>query len=92
MSHALAVSALIGSIVDNDHLVCLNVTIRSQNKSEILLRKLDDDYFGAQKESDVSAAAASHTAAESYESEEPSPDEDVPAASCGDVGTSLVHI
>ena len=44
-----------------------------------------------QDDSDASAAAASHAAAESYESEEPSSDEDAPAALCVDLGASLVH-
>ena len=72
-----------------------NVTIRTQDESEFLLHELNDDYFGAQDNSDTSAAAASPAAAaESYESEEPSSDdyEDAPAAHCVALGASLVHI
>ena len=47
-------------------------------------------FFGAQDDSDASAAAAS-PAGESYESEEPSSDGDAPATLCVDLGTSLVH-
>ena len=46
-------------------------------------------FFGAQDDSDASAAAASP--GESYESEEPSSDGDAPVALCVDLGTSLVH-
>ena len=58
-----------------------------QDESELLLRELDGDYFGAQNDSDASSAATSHAAAESYESEEPSADdyEDAPAARCVDL-------
>ena len=41
------------------------VTIRTQDESELLMRQLDDEYFGAQDNSDASAAAPSHAAAES---------------------------
>ena len=57
----------------------------------MLLRELDDDYCGLQDDSDASAAAASHAAAESHESQEPSSDEDAPAERCVDLGASLVH-
>ena len=67
------------------------MTIGMQDDSELLLRKLVDDYFGAQDDSDASAAAASHAAAVSYESDEPSSDEDAPAARCVDHGASLLH-
>ena len=67
------------------------VTIGMQDESELLLRELDDDYFGALDDSDASAAAAS-AAAESYESKEPSSDEDAPAARCVDLDAALVHI
>ena len=68
------------------------VTIRTQDESELLLRQLDDEYFGAQDDSDASPEAASRAAAESYESEEPSSDEDAPAARCVDLSASLIHI
>ena len=58
----------------------------------VLLRELYDDNFGAHGDSDASAAAASDAAAESYESEEPSSDEDAPAARYVDLGASLVQI
>ena len=69
------------------------MTIGMQDESELLLRKLDDDYFGAQDDSDASTAAVSHAAADSYESQEASSDdyEDAPAARCVDLA-SLVHI
>ena len=41
-------------------------TIGMQDECELLLRELDDDYFGAQDDSEASAAAASHAAAEPY--------------------------
>ena len=47
-------------------------------------------FFGAQDDSDASAAVA-YPAGECYESEEPLPDGDAPAALCVDLGTSLVH-
>ena len=53
------------------------VTIGMQNESELLL--LDDDLFGTQDNRDAGVAAAS-PAGEFYESEEPSSDEDTPAA------------
>ena len=46
----------------------------------MLLRELDNDYVGVQDNSDASAAATSHAAAKSYESELPSSDEAAPAA------------
>ena len=54
------------------------------------MRELDDYYFGGQDDSDVGVAAAS-PAGESYESEEPSSDEDAPAAQFVDLSASLVH-
>ena len=65
------------------------VTIGMQDKSELLLRELDDDFFGAQDDSDASVAAAFFNL--SYESQEPSSDEDVPAAWRVDRGASPVH-
>ena len=70
------------------------MTIGMQDENELLSRELDNDYFGVQDDSDPSAAAASHAAAVSYQSEEPSSDdyEDAPAARCVDLGASLVHV
>ena len=66
------------------------VTIGMQGESELLLREVDNDYFRAQDDRDTSAAAAS-PAAESYESEKPSSDEDAPAVWCVDLGASLAR-
>ena len=57
----------------------------------MLLCELDDDYFGAQDDSDASAAVAS-PAAESHESDESSSDENAPAAWCVDLVASVVHM
>ena len=67
-----------------------NVMTGMQDKSGLLLPELDGDFFGAENDSDASAAAAS-PAGESYQSEDPSSDGDAPLALCVDLGTSLVH-
>ena len=64
---------------------------RNAGLTGVLLRELDDDYFGAQDDSDASAAVAS-PGAEYHEYEEPSSDENASAARCVDLGASLVHI
>ena len=66
------------------------VMIGMQDKSELLLRELDSDFFGAQDDSEAGIAAAS-PAGESYESEDHSSDEDAPTAWRVYLGTSLVH-
>ena len=64
--------------------------IRMQDESELLLRELDDNFFGAQDDYDASVTAT-FPAGESYESEEPSSDDYVPAARLVDLGASLVE-
>ena len=61
------------------------VTIRMQDESELLLPELDNDYIGVHDDSNASVATASR------EPEEPSSNEDAPAAWRVDLGTSIVH-
>ena len=63
------------------------VTIRMQDESELLLPELDNDYIGVHDDSNASVAAASRAG----EPEEPSSNEDAPAAWRVDLGASIVH-